>query len=195
MKILVHSKTFSPNTTMSNPLYDEVPEYRTLRDKLTVHNSDTEIRGFWGPYFFLSNFYKTPVYYCGFDFPTSEHAYMFAKANPSVYSQEDLTELHRLMYVMTASDVKKFSRSIKLRPDWESVKVKVMAKVLMSKFGDSDILRERLLETSGKTLVEANFWKDDFWGVCYEKGGFNKLGELLMTTRSYFRTITHLQLN
>ena len=47
----------------------------------------------------------------------------------------------------------------------------------------------RLLSTSNATLVEGNWWHDNFWGDCYCpkcKGipGANTLGRLLMELRS-----------
>ena len=37
----------------------------------------------------------------------------------------------------------------------------------------------------GKILIEGNWWKDTYWGVCDGKGQ-NKLGELLMKVRKIF---------
>jgi predicted NAD-dependent protein-ADP-ribosyltransferase YbiA (DUF1768 family) len=52
------------------------------------------------------------------------------------------------------------------------------------KFDGRDIkLREKLIDTGDRQLIEANDWGDTFFGVC-DGVGRNHLGEILMKIRS-----------
>lgn len=76
---------------------------------------------------------------------------------------------------------KKMGRQVKLRKDWEDIKLQVMEKALRLKFQDST-LRKKLIATGDEELVEGNPWGDRYWGV-YNGSGKNKLGKLLMKIR------------
>ena len=85
------------------------------------------------------------------------------------------------MIAPTAKEAKRFGRQVKLRKDWDSVKVNVMEMLLRQKFA-RPALREQLLNTKDSMLIEGNNHGDTFWGVC--KGtGENYLGRLLMKIR------------
>lgn len=133
-----------------------------------------EIRTFKNKNAFLSNFYPVFVYYEGMRFPSVEHAFQAAKTN-------DLETRKLFMIVPTAKEAKRFGRQVKLRKDWDSVKVNVMEMLLRQKFARPS-LREQLLSTEDSMLIEGNNHGDTFWGVC--KGtGENYLGRLLMKIR------------
>lgn len=133
-----------------------------------------EIRTFKNKNAFLSNFYPVFVYYEGMRFPSVEHAFQAAKTN-------DLETRKLFMIAPTAKDAKRFGRQVKLRKDWDSVKVNVMEMLLRQKFA-RPALREQLLNTKDSILIEGNNHGDTFWGVC--KGtGENYLGRLLMKIR------------
>jgi ribA/ribD-fused uncharacterized protein len=141
------------------------------------------------PHFFLSNFYPVSITVTlvmpGGEsvtetYPSTEHAYQAAKtamaSERKEFQRPDLK----------AGMAKKMGRFVALRKDWTSSRVGVMASLLPVKFEHAD-LRERLLETSPKMLVEGNFWHDLFWGVCFcskhQGEGLNTLGKLLMNVR------------
>ena len=133
-----------------------------------------EIRTFKNKNAFLSNFYPVFVYYEGMRFPSVEHAFQAAKTN-------DLETRKLFMIVPTAKDAKRFGRQVKLRKDWDEVKINVMEMLLRQKFA-RPALREQLLSTEDSMLIEGNNHGDTFWGVC--KGtGENYLGRLLMKIR------------
>ena len=46
----------------------------------------------------------------------------------------------------------------------------------------SEDLKEKLLATGDKILIEGNTWNDDFWGKCSDNGK-NNLGIILMKIR------------
>ena len=72
-------------------------------------------------------------------------------------------------------------RQVKLRKDWEDIKLQVMENALRLKFQDST-LRKKLIATGDEELIEGNPWEDRYWGVC-NGSGKNKLGKLLMKIR------------
>ena len=78
--------------------------------------------------------------------------------------------------------IKRFGKTIKLRLDWEEVKVQIMLGLLRQKFKKGSSLGNRLLATGNQKLIEGNTWGDTFWGVCQGKG-LNVLGKLLMQVR------------
>lgn len=135
------------------------------------------IDSFTGDYKFLSNFYHCQIKLDGTIYPSTEHAFQAAKtldlnARKPFYKHPLPTE----------GEAKRMGRKLKLRQDWESVKLQVMEDLLIYKFTDP-ILKQMLLDTGDAKLVEGNTWNDQFWGVDVRKGGQNHLGRLLMKIR------------
>ena len=148
-----------------------------------------KIDGFEGRYAFLSNFYPSPVEYTSLDgqkhiAPSVEHAFQASKA----------TELKHELAILnspTMGGAKRRGRQIKIRPDWEQVKVQIMYEFVLKKFSDPE-LEEKLLATGEAELIEGNHWHDNYWGDCHCdecRGvlGKNKLGEILMQVRHELR--------
>ncbi len=145
-----------------------------------VTHSEHIIKGFFGKNRYLSNFHKCNVWYKGREFPSSEHAYMFAKL-------AELTEAdYEHVINLTCRMVKKWGQTITLRDDWEKgFKFRVMHQILEYKFGDDNPdLKDLLLSTGSAYLEETNNWGDVVWGVDIDKGGKNRLGQILMAIRS-----------
>jgi len=135
------------------------------------------IDSFTGDYKFLSNFYPCKVKLDDVEYPSVEHAYQAAKT----LDLDERKPFHKRP-LLTAGESKKMGRKLKIRPDWESVKLKVMEDLLAQKFADP-VLKKQLQETGDAKLIEGNYWGDDFWGVDKKKGGKNHLGKLLMKIR------------
>jgi len=132
------------------------------------------ITSFRGPYRFLSNFHPCLIKRDGLTFSSVEHAYQAAKSlDPAV--RAEFTES------IPPGAAKRRGRRVKLRPDWEEVKLDVMLGLLRRKFTQLD-LRRQLLATGDAELIEDNDWGDHFWGVCMGVGE-NHLGKLLMQVR------------
>ena len=74
------------------------------------------------------------------------------------------------------------NRSFPLRNDWEQVKEDVMRKALEAKFTQNDNIKEILLSTDDKILIE-NSPNDYYWGCGSDQSGKNRLGVLLMELR------------
>ena len=136
------------------------------------------ITEFRGEYAFLSNFYNSPFIYDDYEFQTVEHGYQ-------AYKAEDKKMFHRIRRANTANDAKRMGRRIRLRTDWELIKVGLMENLVWSKFKTKE-LRKRLLETGDTPLIEGNTWGDTFWGIC-DGVGENNLGKLLMMIRGRVR--------
>ena len=147
--------------------------------QITIHN-DEVIHGFFGKYRFLSNFELCPngVEFEGMIFPSTENAYQAAKSLNMEVRKQFLT--------ITPSQAKREGRSIKVREDWDSVKVDVMKKVTIEKYLKNHDLAKALLETENRHLREDNYWNDVFWGVC-NCVGKNYLGKILMGMRDLLK--------
>jgi N-glycosidase YbiA len=138
----------------------------------------SHITSFTGDHKFLSNFYPCKVTLDDVEYPSVEHAYQAAKT----LDIEQRKAFHK-QPLPTAAESKKLGRKLKMRPDWDSVKLQVMEDLLVQKFAHADLLA-LLQETGDKQLVEGNYWGDDFWGVDNRKGGKNHLGKILMRIRN-----------
>ncbi len=82
---------------------------------------------------------------------------------------------------MSPGEAKRESRKVEIRPDWDSVKLEIMEKLVAEKFSNEPF-KSQLLETGDQVLIEGNTWKDTFWGV-YKGSGENNLGKILMRVR------------
>ena len=141
------------------------------------------INSFNGEYKKLSNFYPVVIYYIGRNFPTVEHAFVASK------SKNDWMFHYKISQIPAnqAGKAKRYGRKIKLRDDWELIKVPTMERFLIQKFSYQDF-REFILSTGNAKLTEGNFWHDNFWGdcscdKCSNIKGQNQLGKLLMKVR------------
>ena len=141
-----------------------------------------DILEFQGPYRFLSNFW--PVAHgvtlpdCpGTIYPTVEQAYQAAKTTDFTMRLEVVS--------LSPGQAKRWGRRIKVRPDWDVIKVSVMVGLVRQKFA-KEPLRGKLLATGNALLVEGNSWGDTFWGVCAGRED-NRLGKILMDTREALR--------
>lgn len=130
---------------------------------------------FRGKYWFLSNFYPSPVW----RYPTAEHAYQAAKTtNPAEREAFRLCKAPGL--------VKKMARMVTLRPEWKAdpdFRLRVMDAVVRKKFAEHPDLAAKLVATGDEELVEDNWWGDTYWGRCNGVGE-NHLGRILMRVRS-----------
>lgn len=139
---------------------------------------------FRGEYRFLSNFHPAPIVYEAHPYPSVEHAYQAAKT----------LELARRPEVvgLTAGRAKQWGRTLRVRPDWETVKLEVMRTLVREKFTTVRDLGAALLATGQKELVELNTWGDTFWGVDARTGkGQNHLGRILMAVRAELAVTPH----
>ena len=133
---------------------------------------------FRGNFNWLSNFYPCKVIYKDNEFNSVEQAYMFAKND---------TSGDWLNFCLNNSPAmcKAQSKLIKIRDDWDSVKLKIMEDLLFQKF-NQEPFKTKLIETGNRNIVEGNFWGDIFWGVNLKVNpnyGENHLGRIIMKIR------------
>lgn len=134
-----------------------------------------EILGFNKEYRFLSNFYPAKVEYDGLEYTSTEHAYQAAKTL-------DPGERRRIRESQKPGEAKRLGKQVKMRTDWEQIKISVMKELVLQKFSKHKELKDKLLATGDAYIEETNTWNDTFWGVCKGKGQ-NWLGKILMEVR------------
>lgn len=108
-----------------------------------------------------------------------EHAYQMSKC---VYE----LDARRISDCDTPGKAKRLGKQVKIKENWDSIKLDVMESLLRKKF-DPELnppYAARLKATGNAVLQEGNAWGDTFWGVNAETGeGQNHLGCLIMKIR------------
>ncbi len=151
-----------------------------MYDPMTEEESINSFRGEFG---FLSNFHRAQFIdlFTLKVYKSSEHFYVACKAR----DEAD----HEMLRNHPFKGLKEAGRSITMRPDWENVKESVMMEALYAKFTQNEDLKQLLLDTGDREIIEGNTWHDQYWGSCscekhYKTDGKNMLGELLMALRA-----------
>ena len=132
------------------------------------------------PYYEFTNFYPAPITLDGKIWPTSEHYFQAQKFVGTPFT-EVICNLQRPREAFDLSRNPAVSHW--RRKDWDEVKIDVMHKALLAKFTQHKHLREMLLGTGQRYLIEHSPY-DNFWGNGGDDSGQNKLGLLLMEIRS-----------
>lgn len=161
-------------------------------DRVFHKTKSPAIYGFFGAFRSLSNFATVAIPYINdgplvkitklrcpdeavpIIFTTTEHAYQACKA----LDYETLLSFTKLE---KPGQAKRLGGQIKLRPDWDQIKIDVMTEINKIKF-QQEPYKKLLLDTGDGYLEETNTWNDTFWGVCEGKGK-NNLGHILMDIR------------
>lgn len=139
------------------------------------------IKEFKGEHRFLSNFYCSRITYAKVSYPSVEHAYQAAKCD----SLDDKIAISKITH---PKDAKQIGKNLVLPHDWDWKRLIVMKECLELKFARKSVLSIQLLNTKDALLIEGNWWKDDFWGFCFQtNSGSNELGKLLMARRNELR--------
>lgn len=137
------------------------------------------IKTFRDEYSFLSNMYIQDFPWQGLVYPSLENAYQAMKC----ISESEKVQFTRI----TPGEAKKLGNRIMMRPDFDSFKYELMRNMLDVKFQGE--LLKKLLNTAPESIVEGNWWHDNYWGACQcskckDKVHQNKLGELLQRKRN-----------
>ena len=133
---------------------------------------------FRNKYYFLSNMYP-----CDMKVKINDQEYTFSCLE-SVYQGHKCLQRINEFINLDGYSSKKLGKIVKLRKDWDDVKVDLMKSLLRIKFNNPE-LKEKLISVEGE-IVETNNWGDRFWGKCYGKG-LNILGNLLMELREEYK--------
>lgn len=145
---------------------------------LWTGNRSEAITSFKGEYAWLSNMQRIdPFLYGHLKFGSVECFYVAMKTT-------DVVERAKIAK-MNPYEAKKYGRTLKLRDDWDDIKLGVMKWGLLKKFSQKKF-KQLLLSTGDQELIEGNTWGDTFWGVCNGVGE-NHLGKLLMEIRESLR--------
>jgi ribA/ribD-fused uncharacterized protein len=154
--------------------------------------TDTHIY-FWGS--FLSNFIPNDlkILYCNHIFTNSEQIFMFLKA---VYFNDMDMAANIIVAGKDPRTAKKLGGQVKnfKEEEWAKVREEKMYTAIMIKFQSDNKLKQQLLDTGDKILVEGTPF-DPIWGVMIkwdddrildEKNwkGQNLLGKVLMRVRN-----------
>jgi len=139
-----------------------------------------KIAGFFlDGYYCLDNYSPFQFVWKGKMYSTVEHAYQaahFFKTNP------DLSEKIRLWF----SPVEAFELANKNSqyddPKWKNIRVTIMEEILRAKLKQNNFVRDILINTGNKIIVEKNK-KDSFWGWGPDHKGQNNLGKIWMKLR------------
>lgn len=133
------------------------------------------IAKFDGKHRFLNNFWPVAIHFEDATYHSVECAYQAAKT----LDPERRVEIRMAM----PGRAKHLGQLVTLRSDWNEIKLSIMHQLVAQKFCKPSELQDRLLATGDQELVEGNYWRDTFWGVC--RGiGENHLGRILMKVRS-----------
>jgi len=148
-------------------------------------DTDAQIFFYEQDFYVLSNFSSFAVAVFDNLFPTSEHAYHWAKF------PDDPLKQTSIRVALSAHQSFKLAERWKhyRRLDWDIVKVDIMRSILREKVNQHEYVRRKLLATGTRELVE-NSWRDDFWGWGPNRDGQNMLGKLWMEIRAELRNDT-----
>lgn len=136
-----------------------------------------QITDFKGSFFFLSNFWLTPITIRGVMYKSVEHAYQALKTDDDKW-------IERIMNAPMPVDARRIGRCIPpelIRKGWDDVRLDVM-RVLVKKKFTHPALQNLLLKTEDAEIIHLNTWNDTFFGVCNGVGD-NHLGKILMHVR------------
>ena len=131
------------------------------------------------PYGAFSNLYRRSVEFEGQIFATSEHAYQAGKARKPEVRRWLMEAPSPALLAMAAHGLYYWD----VAPGWSTTKFDRMRQVLRAKFTQHADLRQLLLDTGDRKLVEHTS-NDDVWGDGGDGSGKNLLGVLLMQVRA-----------
>jgi ribA/ribD-fused uncharacterized protein len=134
--------------------------------------------GHKNPFGEFSNFYSAPIELDGYTWPTTEH---YFQAQKFISDQMHFQNVSKLATPREAFNYVRTHRSA-VRTDWASVKDDIMLRACMAKFEQHPKLKELLLSTEDRILVE-HTTNDSYWGDGGDGTGRNQLGITLMKVR------------
>ncbi len=135
-----------------------------------------------GSFYEFTNFYKNNVTINNKTWPTTEHYYQAMKFT-FPYVQE------KIRLLPEPRDAFNYARqnSTEVRQDWKNVNLQFMLRAVRKKFKQNAVLKNLLLNTGNKILVEDAKGNDNFFGAGANYDGANHLGQILMQVRDELR--------
>jgi len=157
-----------------------------------MRETDTHIF-FWGEEF--SNWYDCQFVYKGHQFYNSEQAFMWEKAR--FFGDDEIGM--RILETPNPSVAKRLGRKVKnFDPEkWGNPGYQFMVAVNVEKYSQNEYLKQSLISTGDKMLVEASPY-DTIWGIGLGEAddailnennwkGLNLLGKALMDVRNIIK--------
>lgn len=132
----------------------------------------------YGPF---SNFSRHSIIEDGIEYRTSEH---YFQANKFKYRSKDYMDVVDSGSPKDAAHTGR-DRSRPIKANWEDIKAKVMLHTIRLKFDQHPELKDLLLGTGEKYIVEDSP-VDWIWGCGSDRTGENYLGRLLMILRARY---------
>ena len=133
-----------------------------------------ETMQFRGRYYFLSNFYPSPIEIDGLRYESAEAAFQ---------GQKNSQYAHMFTGSVTPLEAKRLGKHVPIDVgEWNACRLSVMRQVVRAKFEQNPKLQQLLLATT-EPIVEDNNWGDTYWGKCRGIGS-NHLGQILQEVRS-----------
>ena len=132
------------------------------------------------PYGEFSNFALYEIKIKGKVWKTSEHYFQAQKFAGTDYEHT----IRKAKTPMKAAELGR-TRKVRIRQNWDNIRDNVMYDALKAKFTQHNDLKELLISTDGKQLIE-HTENDAYWGDGGKVNNFkgkNKLGKLLMKLR------------
>ncbi|MEK7150551.1 MAG: NADAR family protein [Patescibacteria group bacterium] len=110
-------------------------------------------------------------------FPTSEHAYQYAKFSDPMIKE-------KILNARSGYDAKMIAKENNnaVTPNWHQINLDVMERILRKKLEQHPHIRKKLLETGSREIIETSN-DDDFWGWGPNKTGQNNHGKIWMQLR------------
>lgn len=144
------------------------------------------IAEFRGDNAFLSNMVRSQVKLDGVVYPTVEHAFQASKTM-------DPAERQKILAAEKAGEAKRLGgpKGVITKREGHDAEAEAVMKALLHQKFQHPRLREALLKTGERDLVEGNAWGDEVWGATRKPNGdfvgHNRLGKLLMEVRQEIR--------
>lgn len=106
----------------------------------------------------LSNFFKCDLNIQGQIFTSSEQLFQWRKA--IFHGEEDKAQ--EILVMEKPLEIKRLGDKVKQSDKWIGCRTKVMEEVLKCKIDQCDVMRDELIKSGNKMLVEAT--RDSYWG-------------------------------
>jgi ribA/ribD-fused uncharacterized protein len=130
----------------------------------------------------FSNFipFDKPIEINNIFFQTPEHLYQSLKAT-------NFDDVQKIANCESPGRSKRAGGKIKIRSDWDEIKLKVMKFVIDKQFTKESSQGHKLILFK-HSIIEINYWHDNYWGDCVCKKckniiGQNHLGKILEIRR------------
>lgn len=129
----------------------------------------------------LDNFSAFSICFNEIEYKTAEHAFQsikFLKTAPDIAE-----EIRKSSSPFDARRIAHENKSLR-RQDWSQVKYDIMEKILYEKTMQNPYVKEKLLATIGKDIIEdCGEDNDNDWGCGIDGTGQNNLGKIWMKIR------------